>query len=381
MISSGPVRSLLGCVVLLMLAGGVSTVARAQDHSGHDMDHDAASSDGTSDGGPKLTIHGFSDVTLHLLNSKPTGTSDSTSSGFGLGQFDLYLVSRLADGLSFLGESVFEVEEDGEWVVDVERVFIRYAWSDLLHISVGRTHTALGHWNEAFHHGALLQPTVDRPEVLKFEDDGGLLPVHSVGVEAGGQVQSGDWGIAYVGNLANGRGATHDAVQGSNDLNRDKALALKLSLMRTGISHLAVGPSFYRDLIPPDPATPGREGSIAERIYGAHFDWSERRFELLGEFYHLRHEDQITDVVHEHDAWYAIAVLNTGRVKPYGGVDRLDLSTGDLFYGPDINDLTRGIFGLRFEPNPFNAIKVEFRHDDRPGEESNGLFVQTAFTF
>jgi len=36
---------------------------------------------------------------------------------------------------------------------------------------------------------------------------------------------------------------------------------------------------------------------------------------------------------------------------------------------------------LRFEPTPFHALKVEYRHDWRPGETSDALLVQTAFTF
>src|SRR5207244_12772364 len=126
-----------------------------------------------------------------------------TSSCAAVGQFHLYLVSRLQRNLSFLGECVIETGEGGETGVDLERMYIRYAWSDYLHLAAGRTHTALGYWNEVFHHGTLLQPTVERPEALKFEDDGGILPVHSVGIEVGGRAERDDWTLDYVGNIAN----------------------------------------------------------------------------------------------------------------------------------------------------------------------------------
>src|SRR5262249_55068996 len=134
---------------------------------------------------PQLTIHGFSDVTLATTRERWRGGRDSTSTGFLLGQFDLYLLSRISANLSFLGEGGFELDHD-QGVVDVERMFIKYSWSDQLRLAAGRTHTALGYWNEAFHHGALLQPTVERPQALKFEDDGGILPVHAVGLELSG---------------------------------------------------------------------------------------------------------------------------------------------------------------------------------------------------
>lgn len=345
-----------------------------------DHDHDSMMSvaPGFS---PQLTLHGFSDVTFRIDRSSFPGGRDSTSSGFGLGQFDLYLVSRLADHFSFLGETVFELGPDGETGVDVERVFIKYTWSDLFRLAAGRSHTALGYWNEAFHHGALLQPTVERPEALKFEDDGGILPVHSVGVELSGRAHSGDWGFDYVANLANGRGATRDAVQGGGDLNRDKAVALKFTLSRERESTVAIGPALYRDLIPGDPATPGREGEIREVIPGGHFFYRDQHAEVLGEAYGIRHHDDLTGRVFYHRAGYLVASLREPRWKPYFGIEAIDYAPGDPFFAPDDSDLDRFTVGLRVEPNSFNAVKVEFRHDRRAGADTDALLVQTAFTF
>jgi hypothetical protein len=88
----------------------------------------------------------------------------------------------------------------------------------------------------------LLQPTVERPEALKFEDDGGILPVHSVGLEMGGGSRGESWELHYVANLANGRGLDREAVQGGADLNRDKALGVKLTLVVEGPGRLEIGP-------------------------------------------------------------------------------------------------------------------------------------------
>ena len=99
---------------------------------------------------------------------------------------DLYVTSRLTNSISVLAETVLELDEQQELVVDMERIQITYRWSDLFRLAAGRGHTALGYWNETYHHGLLLQPTVERPEALKFEDDGGLLPVHFVGAELAG---------------------------------------------------------------------------------------------------------------------------------------------------------------------------------------------------
>jgi hypothetical protein len=344
--------------------------------SGHD--HEAMDAGGFS---PQLTIHGFSDVTAYTDRIQRSGMSDSTGSGAIIGQFDLYLVSRLAENLSFLGEAVFETQDNGEVGVDLERMYLRYAWSDYFHLAAGRTHTALGYWNEVFHHGSLLQPTVERPEALKFEDDGGILPVHSVGFEVGGRVGFEDWATEYVGNVGNGRAPRRDLVQNGGDSNGAKSAGLKLSLVHSGSFEFAAGPAVEHDVIPPDPGTPGRDGEIDEAIVGIHGHCKTKGLEVLAEYYGVRHEDRLTSDVRRHEAGYAIAIAELPHVKPYAGFDRLVIRDGDAFYGPDITSLTRGTLGLRFEPSPFNAIKLELRHDVRPGEKRDAIFVQTAFTF
>ena len=134
-------------------------------------------------------------------------------------------------------------------------------------------------------------------------------------------------------------------------------------------------------MIPPDPSTPGREGSLQERILGFHVHCASRSFEGFAEAYRVRHGDDATGAVYHHAAWYALGVVDCGRWKPYAGIDRMSLAQNDLFYVSGQTDLTRGTLGLRFETNPFNAIKLEYRHDSRPEEDTDALFVQTAFSF
>lgn len=330
---------------------------------------------------PQFSLHGFSDVTLRMERRAFSTARESSSVGFAVGQFDLYMVSRLANRMSFLAETVFEIGPDGETVVDVERASVKYAWSDLLRLSAGRSHTALGYWNEAFHHGALLQPGVDRPEALRFEDDGGILPVHSVGVEFGGSIARGAWSMEYLGNVANGRGRRREDVQMGSDLNRDKAVGLKLTLVRSGSGSLAFGPMIYRDLIPPDSSVAGREGSIAQRITGFHARYVTSGFEAFGEYYRLRNDDRATGIAYPHDAWYVIALVGPRGWRPYAGVDRLDVAEADPYFGQGTTDLTRGLAGIRVDVGSFSVVKLEYRHDQRARYRVDEFAVQSAFTF
>jgi hypothetical protein len=222
---------------------------------------------------------------------------------------------------------------------------------------------------------------VDRPQALKFEDDGGILPVHSVGIEVSGRFPMSGWDLDYVGNLANGRGPIPDAVQGVSDLNRQKALALKLSLTRSGARSVSLGPSIYHDLIPAEPTVPGREGEIRELIPGAHFVYRDPAVELIAEATRVHHEDRVSGLVFDHLAGYAVAGITLGDWTPYAGVDQIDFDPGDLFFAGMDTDLTRVLAGVRYAVSHANTIKVEYRHDDRPTGAIHVFAVQSAFAF
>src|ERR1051325_6930665 len=101
---------------------------------------------------PKLDLHGFFDVVLRGERTR-LAAGDSTTLGWSLGQFDLFMSSRLSDRISFLGEAVMETEA-GEAGIDLERAYVRYAFSDRLRVTAGRTHSAVSYWYVTCHHGA-----------------------------------------------------------------------------------------------------------------------------------------------------------------------------------------------------------------------------------
>lgn len=328
---------------------------------------------------PSFSLHGFADARLGLSNANPDSGSDVKDASFALGQFDLYMVARLSERFSFLGETVFETGENGETVVDLERVFLKYSWSDAAHVSAGRTHTPIGYWNTAYHHGALLQPTIDRPEALRFEDDGGLLPVHAVGLEFSGHVPAGPGHLEYVANVANGRGPVADMVQTGADLNLHKATALQLAWTREGDWMATVGASGYADNIPPAMDAPPGTGETRERIGGVHAHVRATALELIAEGFSIEHESGAGSF--RHRAGYAVLVAGAGAWRPYAALDATDVNTADPFYAPSPGDLTTGTLGVRFDANPATALKLELRSTRMEGGRANGMFVQAAYSF
>src|SRR6266478_4777335 len=147
---------------------------------------------------PFLQIRGFGDVDFSATDQK------GSVSGFNLGQFVLHFASPLSEKVSYFGEVSFTAQPTG-YDLSVERTIIRYDYNDYFKLSFGKYHTPIGYWNAAFHHGAWLQKTIARPEMIKF--GGTFIPTHFVGVEAEGNIPSGGAGLSYNVGVGNGRGS------------------------------------------------------------------------------------------------------------------------------------------------------------------------------
>lgn len=150
-----------------------------------------------------LHIRGFGDFGLYGANRK------GATAGFNMGELNLFVTSNISDKLRFLSEIVFEndgpaASRTSDFTVDVERALLAYSYSDHMNLAIGRLHTAIGYYNTAYHHSAWMQTATSRPFIFSFEDEGGILPTHLVGVSASGQIPSGNLGLHYVAEVGNG---------------------------------------------------------------------------------------------------------------------------------------------------------------------------------
>ena len=75
--------------------------------------------------------------------------------------------------------SEFLVSDDER---DLERLIVGRIDSQGRQFWLGRNHTDLDQWNRLFHRETYLQTTINRPGIIEFEDDGGVLPAHITGL-------------------------------------------------------------------------------------------------------------------------------------------------------------------------------------------------------
>ncbi len=204
-----------------------------------------------------MRIRGFGDVTFHGSDRK----GDTTS--FTLGQLNLFVTSDISERFKLLSEIVFEADTHNAVGVDIERLLLQYSHNDYLNIAVGRYHTAIGYYNTAYHHSTWLQTATGRPFLFQFEDNGGILPIHNVGVSASGLIPSGKVQLHYVAEVGNGRASRSpldEAVQNVVDENNTKSVNFAIFATPDAIRGLQVGFSVYHDRLQPanGPGYPAR---------------------------------------------------------------------------------------------------------------------------
>jgi hypothetical protein len=331
----------------------------------HAQEHEMA------EGGQKTVIHGFTDIT-YLTGGNNTGRT----SAFGLGQFDLYITSSVTDRLTFLGETVFEYDDQAsEFGVDVERVIAQYALTDHFRIDAGKVHTPLGYWNNAYHHGLVMQPTIERPQVVQFEDDGGPLPIHTVGVQLSGRdLSAAHLGFdVLVGNPLGNR-PTSD--------NRNSATSLTLAVHSQLTPALRIGASGYRDeLRTGSPTLSGDtlRAAMTQTIGGGFVAFFSDRAEAVVEGHEVSNSSAGRTTSSPN--WFAYAgVRLADRIVPYVVHEDVRLAESDPYFTSD--RFRREIAGIRFEQTAGAVLKLEARSLDRRGfDRATELGLQLALAF
>lgn len=339
-----------------------------------------------------LRIRGFGDITFHGDNHK----GDTTS--FSLGQLNLFVTSDVSEKFKFLSEIVFEAGPDniygvprGEnntFSVDIERMLLEYSYNDYLNLAAGRYHTAIGYYNTAYHHSTWFQTTTGRPFLFQFEDRGGILPIHTVGVSASGLIPSGALGLHYVAEVGNGRASRaplqEEPVQNVVDDQNHKAFNLALFARPDRIRGLQVGLSAYRDVL-----APLNSPRIGETILAAHAVYVLPKFEWLNEALVIRHRPEGLSHVFGTPGFYTQLSKQFGSYRPYFRYQYVNAPDREPVFGDAALGLGQGVglrqgpsAGLRYDASESVALKLQYDYTAlRRQQAIHGLALQVGFTF
>jgi hypothetical protein len=329
----------------LALAG---RVAQAQTHM-----HTATEPEHTD-------FRGFADVTF-AESAQP-----DRHSSFGMGQYVFFITSPLARHIFFLGETTFQYNNGFQ--ATIERVSVTFSPASYFRLSMGRLHTPIGYWNNTYHHGTLIQPTIDRPVMFLFENRRGVLPIHTTGVQVGGRDIS-SLHLGYDLMIGNGIGSTPT-------VDNDRAKSVTASVHSQVTSALRLGASFYADHIGtgvPNLAGVAMTQGVTQRMLGGFAVLQGSSYELLAEYQHSRNTPDAVGGPTITHAFYTYGGYRFGALVPYVRYDQLIFPAGDPYYTDD--DVRLGLIGARYDFSPQVTAKAELR---RRTTSSAGTFTEVA---
>jgi len=279
------------------------------------------------------------------------------ASGFREGQFVLHLNSGLSDRLAFFAEITWS-PGNGGFGTEIERSILTYRHNDAFKPSAGRFHTPVSWWNAAFHHGAWLQTSVDRPVPVKFGSK--FTPIHFVGATVDGTVFPSGASVSYTAGVGNGRGEIVGRAGDAGDVNDHRATFVRLNVRHDALYALQAGGAFYLDRFP---VADGSE--LDETLLSGFVVYSSETPELLAEVLFIRHDDPLTGETSDSRSWYAQLGYRlpwwNALCKPYGRIEDMDISDTDRGFRDEVPDLRRYLAGVRLDVAAPVALKVEGR--------------------
>ncbi len=329
---------------------------------------------------------GFGEVNYKVLDQRQPelgtyGFNAGSAGNFYTGDFDLFLTSRLADKASVLSEIIFEEREAQSYKVDLRRVLLKYDYNDRLKISFGRYQTAIGYYNWAFRSAAWLQTTADRPLVMEFASNGGLLPTQAVGVEVAGSIPSGKLDLNYIFEYGSADTVRPD-INGSgisNDENDGNHVNVGFFLRPSLAPGLQLGGSFFHDRISDS------EVSLADRygqsVFNSYAVYTAHGVEFLNEAFLIRQSQVGSRVIFNTPAFYTQIAKQWGHVRPFFRYQYVNAGPENSIFD-DVGLRAGPSFGARYDLNDYIGFKAQLDHTLRRGEpDLNGLHLQAAFTF
>lgn len=335
-------------------------------------------------GGPTLHFRGFLDFdfdTGAVAQNFQYPLGVPATSSFRTGEFDLFMTSQLSPKLSFLAELVIGTDPTNNFEPDLERYELTYKASRYFAASAGRYHTAIGYYNTAYHHGTWFATATGRPFMYYFEDSGGVLPVHEVGLSTTGAIPSGKLDLHWIAEIGNGQappGANFgDGVESFASNRNHKDLNFAVYSRPEWLPGLQIGGSYLTgDLI--WTGVP----KVNQTISSAYVVFIDSRWEFMNEAVLMHH--QLIDGGRSWNSpmgYTQIAYRIASRFRPYFRFQEVNIPDSDpvsafvgRYEGPSA--------GLRWDVFDYAALKLQYnRVFLRDAAAQNGMETALAFTF
>ena len=330
-----------------------------------------------------LPLHGFADVGAGTRNP-----INPDLKGFYVGNLDFYMTPHLGDRTRALFELNTEVSSEGSVDVDLERAQVGYQFSDQATVWMGRYHTPYGYVNTALHHGSWINNSLRRPNFLQFEDNGGIVPAHTVGLWVTGSNRRGAGKVLYDAYLGNSQEIAGGVLDMRNAGNTHGKLIVGgrvgFQFSAGAAAGLTLGAHAFSAHVADDALVPNATRVFA---YGGYAVYDTDRWENIAEIYLFDDADLNGDSGrHRSNAGFLQLGYRAPWGVPYARYERAALSQADAYFAAQTSggSYYRVSLGTRFDLDLKSAIKLELantRLTDRSRDQYGEGLVQYAIRF
>ena len=274
-----------------------------------------------------------------------------------------------------LGEYLLAKKEQS-----LERIQIGWLFGDSK-IWLGRYHTPIGYWNTQYHHGSFLETGISRPEIVKFEDDTGPLPMHTAGLLIEGELKRGEQGLGY--NFSIGAGPDFTGELEAWDLlnprsgKHDISTTLNLYFDPVLYAQTRYGLFVNYTKIPADTIGFNEIHQISSGIYG---NWVSRPWRLMGSSFYVHNRLKQSNRSLDEDFFSSYIQAEYNPSDKWILYGRVELTTGDeddayLSLFPEfVKERIMG--GIRLNILHHNALKLEFSRNHTIDDDFGQFMLQ-----
>ncbi len=335
-------------------------------------------------------FRGFADINYADAQNKGT-SDDAKTAAFRLGQLSLHAHGDLGENLVATTEIAFISSSSGVSTA-IARLYIGYTVDEMLKIRAGKWHKPLGYWNTTYHHGTLLQTTIEAPLVVKLGAT--IVPIHETGLWALGTYNTEPLRLDYGVTVTNGQGGKSTTaggitgIGGSNDvsdINTNKAVLLHLRAHPSAIPALGIGISGNFDRIQSFGSTSVLTLDVPQQIYAVDLEFINQQIELLSEYFYFNDKDDLTKTgtFKSAGSYVQLGYTIANRYIPYVRYEKISVREADpIIKNSSFLDQQKALVGLRYNMTANSALKGEVQlFDPTVGDSYRRYAVQWAFAF
>lgn len=300
----------------------------------------------------------FPSLHAEYIDTSPKNTENDHEDVHVEATVDLFFALSY-ENTRFLTEALAGTHE-----LELERAQLGWEYQLGHRLWVGRFHTPLGYWNPKYNHSTFLQTSLHRPDIVNFEDHGGVLPMHVAGAMTEGETSIGNGKLEY--NFIYGAGAqlAEGELTSTRLIDiREKGLGLNLfgavTYQPDEFSQSQLGIYGAYSEIKPEGDL---QTSVDQIIVGGFFHRIWLKARIVGSAFYV--DNTVKAATHESDYFIAGYLHGEYEITPQlvNYVRYEDsINTQDNTYINILSPLPqrKGVLGLRYDINNSHALGLE----------------------